>query len=285
MNTSIFLSYQGAGILLLVIFIILPVAVFLLIVLPIIIVRHIYDKFVSEHSVAIKELREINSRYTFRKVKLDVLKHDYDNETFFNTISPQDYLTYQLQFTQKQVLQNISNASFNNEMFEQYSEEIKKIKFGSYDTDEVLNSDRLMLRAEKRVFNKLTQDPVTEYLITVFLRFVRMNGRVEDTKGSVFYPEKIKSIINRLNYKRGERYLDDKIWASLCRVERGKVTNKMRFYIYDRDGHRCKMCHRRARDLEIDHIWPISKGGKSTIDNLQTLCHKCNAKKGNSVVY
>ncbi|MBO5777220.1 MAG: HNH endonuclease [Clostridia bacterium] len=32
--------------------------------------------------------------------------------------------------------------------------------------------------------------------------------------------------------------------------------------------------------LEIDHIKPIAKGGKTTIDNLQTLCHDCNVKKG-----
>ena len=36
---------------------------------------------------------------------------------------------------------------------------------------------------------------------------------------------------------------------------------------------------------EIDHIFPISKGGKSTYDNLQTLCRRCNKLKGNSIDY
>lgn len=32
--------------------------------------------------------------------------------------------------------------------------------------------------------------------------------------------------------------------------------------------------------LTIDHIVPISKGGKSGKYNLQPLCSKCNNKKG-----
>ncbi|MBE5764088.1 MAG: HNH endonuclease [Clostridiales bacterium] len=56
----------------------------------------------------------------------------------------------------------------------------------------------------------------------------------------------------------------------------------MRFEIYARDGYRCKICGRTDREvnLEIDHIKPIAKGGKSTYDNLQTLCVYCNKEKG-----
>ncbi len=72
-------------------------------------------------------------------------------------------------------------------------------------------------------------------------------------------------------------------WQSICRVERGKVTNKMRFAIYERDHYRCRKCGKSTDDLEVDHIIPISKGGKSTFDNLQTLCHRCNYRKGSNI--
>ena len=38
-------------------------------------------------------------------------------------------------------------------------------------------------------------------------------------------------------------------------------------------------------ELAVDHIRPYSKGGESTQDNLQTLCRKCNGKKGNKLEY
>ena len=35
--------------------------------------------------------------------------------------------------------------------------------------------------------------------------------------------------------------------------------------------------------LTKDHMIPISEGGKDHIDNYQTLCFKCNVKKGNII--
>ena len=57
----------------------------------------------------------------------------------------------------------------------------------------------------------------------------------------------------------------------------------MRFAIYKGDNYRCRKCRRKTNDLEVDHIYPIAKGGKSTYDNLQTFCHRCNVKKGANV--
>lgn len=41
----------------------------------------------------------------------------------------------------------------------------------------------------------------------------------------------------------------------------------------------CIMCETK-KDLTIDHIKPLSKGGTNDINNLQILCRKCNATKG-----
>jgi len=64
------------------------------------------------------------------------------------------------------------------------------------------------------------------------------------------------------------------------------VPLKIRLKVLDRDTYRCVFCGRSpATDigvkLHIDHILPFSKGGKTALDNLQTLCYECNLGKGN----
>lgn len=54
------------------------------------------------------------------------------------------------------------------------------------------------------------------------------------------------------------------------------------FFIKNRDGNKCVCCgESNGRELSIDHIIPISKGGNNTRFNYMTLCSKCNSIKGN----
>ncbi len=67
--------------------------------------------------------------------------------------------------------------------------------------------------------------------------------------------------------------------------QRALMTAKLRERIKVRDNFTCKICSLSTSDeknllLEIDHIIPLSKGGKSTEDNLQVLCWRCNRSKG-----
>ena len=50
----------------------------------------------------------------------------------------------------------------------------------------------------------------------------------------------------------------------------------------DQDG-RCNGCDNDylEKDLTLDHIDPVSKGGTNDLSNLQLLCHNCNSIKGN----
>jgi len=62
-----------------------------------------------------------------------------------------------------------------------------------------------------------------------------------------------------------------------------RVPDSMRAAVLVRDGARCRKC-RRAINLEMDHIVPLSKGGKTEEANLQTLCRRCNRAKSRKLV-
>ena len=62
------------------------------------------------------------------------------------------------------------------------------------------------------------------------------------------------------------------------------INLRLRFKVMQRDNFKCCICGKSPATspnvtLHIDHIKPWSKGGETTIDNLQTLCSDCNLGK------
>lgn len=122
--------------------------------------------------------------------------------------------------------------------------------------------------------NMITTDPI----IVCLVRYTSPQGRnnYENTKTYTFQ-DLIRfrdNIIIETEEKNSEAYRK--------KVERGKMSDSLRYDVMKRDGFRCKLCGREAEDgakLEVDHIMPISKGGKTTMSNLQTLCKECNRGK------
>ena len=51
-------------------------------------------------------------------------------------------------------------------------------------------------------------------------------------------------------------------------------------YIKAAYNHRCVYCDRKLQRLTQDHIIPVSKGGRHTIENVVPACASCNSRKG-----
>jgi len=74
--------------------------------------------------------------------------------------------------------------------------------------------------------------------------------------------------------------LTDAMWRVETPAEsRRKIPAELRAAIYERDEYACLTCGS-PDDLTLDHIYPWSKGGEDTLENLRTLCRPCNSAKG-----
>jgi len=104
-----------------------------------------------------------------------------------------------------------------------------------------------------------------------------------------------------IEYKMKDEILKDDFIISDINLDKVKTNTKveykiensrnislsLRLSILNRDNFRCVFCWRSpATDLgtklHIDHIIPFSKGWKSVLENLQTLCADCNLWKSNN---
>ncbi len=68
--------------------------------------------------------------------------------------------------------------------------------------------------------------------------------------------------------------------------QRKLATRELREKIMNRDNYTCQLCGKYMPDevgLQVDHIIPIAKGGKTVESNLRVLCSKCNGSKSDKV--
>lgn len=101
-----------------------------------------------------------------------------------------------------------------------------------------------------------------------------------------------KSVItfNSETVEATAQYILDKLkFKKSAQGQRALMTKALREHIKERDNYTCQICKVSTFDqdlllLEVDHIIPVSKGGLSTLDNLQTLCWKCNRTKSNKIL-
>lgn len=75
--------------------------------------------------------------------------------------------------------------------------------------------------------------------------------------------------------KRGKQ-----IWQHRARDSR-EVPGSLRYMVLSKAKRRCELCGISSDEkaLDVDHIVPINKGGKTVVENLQALCYTCNSQK------
>ena len=63
---------------------------------------------------------------------------------------------------------------------------------------------------------------------------------------------------------------------------RDAIPESVRIAVWRRDEGKCAKCGSR-KNLEYDHIIPVSEGGSNTVRNIELLCEECNRKKRDNI--
>lgn len=86
----------------------------------------------------------------------------------------------------------------------------------------------------------------------------------------------------------------DLLFRSNAKAQRVQISNSEQQVIMERQNYHCNICgstlrltsaiteHTFAKDrvkMEIDHRIPVDRGGETSLENLQALCHYCNKCK------
>lgn len=136
-------------------------------------------------------------------------------------------------------------------------------------------SYRVFAEKEEILFRENLLNPVLSPVVRCVVHYVTPMGRNE------YYDEKLYSFDQVMELYRIAKH--NISMRKTAYYQRKIMTDSLRYDILKRDGFRCVICGRSAQEdhvkLHVDHIQPVSRGGKTVPENLRTLCSTCNMGK------
>lgn len=184
-------------------------------------------------------------------------------------------------------IENLIDNFLNDKNFFMIEMHNDKVEQWKIECQEKIEKSKLKKYRIKQYQNALDDNMAYIFYLTrkqtryVQRNYVRTPYKVLQTVGQFKYDynflfnrnEKLKNI----NYECTLKEYNSKNQRKLMKKE-------LRQQIITRDKYTCQICGKYMPDevgLHVDHIIPISKGGKTVSSNLQVLCSKCNGSKAN----
>lgn len=254
-------------------------------ILPIIIYNFIIKKIITkenntviELSSKIQKVLELNESYNFKEIKQNkrsITEREYSRKSL-DRVTGTSIIKYHIENNIEDIRTDIENAIYNINLLERYAKDVEKILLCESINNSEYSSNKYK-RIEKRVLKKIIYKK-EDFLITLKIEvYYRSNGgNVNDSRKGKYLFNDLVTIYN--DWKNGNKFEETK------KQERKIMNDDIRYNVLKRDNYSCQICGATAKDgakLHVDHIIPVSKGEKTVMNNLQTLCERCNIGKSN----
>lgn len=174
----------------------------------------------------------------------------------------------------------ISKLQHNRDVYSNYKKTCDCIFENSPVPDSLprilFKDEKSYIRLEQEIFDKKMINPARTIKIVLKWGYTSPKGRNSYRNSKTFDFNDIAFLVEKAQERRGHERSKE--------YQRSLMSQGLRYNILQRDGFRCRLCGRSAKDhpgleLEVDHIVPVSKGGLTIESNLQTLCRDCNRGK------
>ncbi len=231
--------------------------------------------YVTQNSVLISMLLILNQRYLSAEIHdFYYFTKDCVSRQEFNRNSPEIFLSRVL-FENRELINKLEKGIASNRRAAP-NYEAEYVSIGKWKTVDTNFSDDYK-KMEMKLYHDLKKPFPVTYSFDLTVRYTTPKTYKTSYEHRVFTREEIlqaQRISNEEEIKR------DKYKAQVERER--EIGSQLRYAVLKRDGFRCTICGATQADgakLHVDHIKPVSKGGKSEMSNLRTLCELCNLGK------
>lgn len=249
--------------------------------------QKLYDY--SKNSEKIQELNKLNSEY-IKSSLLSKYEQHLLNRTIYaqvNTLGALDKYDYEWDLwnevweNKEDYLNIISIFPMAKAKDLEYQRKYNEVLYKRNKYFKSQSKNEQVYQYELKIGDKIRiKELPIEVSLRIVINYTSLKGRNTDSRERIINEDKIKYYCTHEIIRKKYVYQDD------AQVERGKMNESLRYDVFKRDGFRCCICGATAQDgakLHVDHIIPVSKGGKTVMSNLQTLCDRCNRGKSNKL--
>lgn len=235
---------------------------------------------VSKASYKIQNIRNLNETIGFKPIMKkwhEITEREYSRKSL-DRVTGASIIKYHIENDTDHLRTDIENALYNISLLDDYTLKVNEIL--AHESENKTNySTEKYQKIENEILKSLIHKKEDFLICMKCTAYYRSNGgKVHDTRRGKFSFDDLTVLYNE--WQNGQKYTETK------KQERKIMNDDIRYNVLKRDNYTCQICGATAKDgakLHVDHIIPVSKGGKTVMSNLQTLCDRCNLGKSNKM--
>ncbi len=241
--------------------------------------------FVKSHSQCLYAIKNLNRNYNFKEFDVHPrYKRTCNSKTQLDNFDIYNHMLLTIEHSSNYFIGLVKATKYNRQKYSQYEQQfnltINKIVSGcdyyKLTANSIIEADEFK-SIEEVEYKKLKKDAIRDFTIELIVCYRSPRGRNSYKRTYKFNCHDIERYLN--DYNQMQQNKQSAVY------QRQLMTPKMRYKILKRDGFKCVICGRSRKDgakLHVDHIKPVSKGGKTEESNLRTLCDMCNLGKSDA---